>query len=242
MKIFKKGAYIVIEDNNIINEYNSQFLQIEKYEIGLDAYNITYNGIAVANSVLLDDIVDDYGTAYTSDSFDAFRLNSTGVVNKSSSAYGSYSIATPSGPYNTLSPSILNYVLVPGNTFKVNDMPRIEAIFSSSASVIADSTVILYAATANDLSRDNFAVGLLTFPALSRIFVPLARTLSIVDSTDTTYLSDSVTNVPNDLSLASAAAFTSSPIDWTVDQYIIAAGLVGNVANSIESISLKVSL
>lgn len=242
MKIYKKGAYIVIEDNNTINQYNSQFLQIEKYEVGLNAYNITYNGIAVANSVLLDDIVDNYGTAYTSDSFDAFRLSSTGVVNKSSSAYGSYSIATPSGPYNTLSPSILNYVLIPGNTFKVNDMPRIEAIFSSSASVIADCTVILYAATANDLSRDNFAVGVLTFPALSRLFVPLSRTLSIIDVNETTHLDATIDDVPNDMNLSTTAGFNTSPIDWTVDQYIVAAGLVGNVANSIESISLKVSL
>lgn len=244
MKIFKKGAYIVIEDNNTINEYNSQFLQIEKYAIGLNAYNITYNGGTVANSVLLSDIKDENGNAYTANSFDAFRLNSLGKENTSTQVSPvSISVAAPSGPYNGLSPVVLNYVLIPAGTFTTNSMPRIDAIFKSNPAVIASSFAALYVSTTNDFTGINTTIAVLDFPALSRIFVPLTRTLSIIDEeTDTTYLSDLVTNVPNDLSLATAAAFGSSAIDWTIDQYVLAGGLVTNSANTIESISLKVSL
>jgi len=244
MKIFKKGAYIVIEDNNTINEYNSQFLQIEKYAIGLNAYNITYNGRTVANSVLLSDIKDENGNAYTANSFDTFRLNSLGKENTSTQISPvSISVATPSGPYNGLSPVVLNYVLIPAGTFTTNSIPRIDAIFKSNPAVIASSFAALYVSTTNDFTGINTTIAVLDFPALSRIFVPLTRTLSIIDEeTDTTYLSDLVTNIPNDLSLATAAAFGSSAIDWTIDQYVLAGGLVTNSANTIESISLKVSL
>lgn len=244
MKIFKKGAYIVIEDNNVIKEYNSQFLQIEKYAIGLNAYNITYNGLTVATSVLLSEIKDENGNAYKANSFDTFRLNSLGKENLSTEISPStISIATPSGPYNGLSPIVLNYVLIPAGTFTTNSVPRIDAIFKSNPAVIASSFAILYVSTTNDFSGTNTAIAVLDFPALSRVFVPLTRTLSISDETlNTSYLSDLTTNVPNDLSLATAANFASSAIDWTIDQYIIAGGLVTNSANSIESISLKVSL
>jgi hypothetical protein len=244
MKIFKKGAYIVIENNNTINEYNSQFLQIEKYAIGLNAYDITYNGGTVAKSVLLSDIKNENGTAYTANDFDVFRLNSLGKENLAESIKpSSISIANPSGPYNSLSPVVLNYVLIPAGTFSSGSVPRVDAIFKSTSAVVASSYAILYVSSAIDLSGTNYAIGVLDFPALSRILVPLTRTLSIIDEeTDTTYLSDLVTNVPNDLSLATAAAFASSSIDWTIDQYILAAGFVANAANSIESISIKVSL
>ena len=82
-KIYKEGAFIIIEDttNGTVNEYNSQFVEIKKYSVNETRYDVTYNGLNVLTSVFLADIKTKAGSAYALSAFDAIRYEETGKIN-----------------------------------------------------------------------------------------------------------------------------------------------------------------
>jgi len=82
-KIYKAGAFLIIEDtnNDSLVELNSSNVQIKKEKTDVDSYNIIdENGQSVLKASL-DQISDVNGNAYTSSDFDVFRYEQVGAQN-----------------------------------------------------------------------------------------------------------------------------------------------------------------
>jgi hypothetical protein len=82
LKIYKKGAYVVINNNGKLTELNSAEVSITKDAEAIDIYEVKHNGVPVLKAQL-SDIKDENGVAYVEAAWDIFRYQQTGSVNSS---------------------------------------------------------------------------------------------------------------------------------------------------------------
>lgn len=82
LKIYKKGAYVVINNSGKLTELNSAEVSINKDVDAIDIYEVKHNGVPVLKAQL-SDILDENGVAYFESAWDIFRYEQTGSVNSS---------------------------------------------------------------------------------------------------------------------------------------------------------------
>lgn len=82
LKIYKKGAYVVINNSGKLTELNSANVSITKDTEEIDIYEVKHNGVPVLKAQL-SDILDENGVAYVEAAWDIFRYEQTGSVNSS---------------------------------------------------------------------------------------------------------------------------------------------------------------
>lgn len=80
LKIYKKGAYVVINNGGKLTELNSAEVSITKDTEAIDIYEVKHNGVSVLKAQL-SDILDESGVAYVEAVWDAFRYEQTGTTN-----------------------------------------------------------------------------------------------------------------------------------------------------------------
>lgn len=84
-KIYKLGAYVVIEDvaNGTTKEFNSTNVQVIKTKTDVTLYSVLNDGLAVLSNIGLASILDANGVVYVEADWDVFRYEQTGSVNSS---------------------------------------------------------------------------------------------------------------------------------------------------------------
>jgi hypothetical protein len=130
----------------------------------------------------------------------------------------------------SVSETLLQYTLVPANTFENGTIAEVLMRFTNIDS-LADAYVNVYVNTAPSLlGAQLLAKASMVSPIK---YIQLVRTLHYIDSANGTI----VFPVNEDSILEHRADYMPNyvGIDWTVDQYIITAGGVGNVLDLLES-------
>jgi len=130
----------------------------------------------------------------------------------------------------SLSEAMLQYTLIPANTFENGTMAEVLMRFTNIDS-FADAYVNVYVNTSASLLGAQ-SLATVTMPSPTK-YIQLVRTLHYIDLSNGTVTfpigQDSVTEYQSD------SMPTAQIIDWTVDQYIITAGAVGNALDLLES-------
>lgn len=206
LKIYKKGAYVVINNSGKLTELNSAEVSITKDTEAIDIYEVKHNGVQVLK-VQLSDILDENGVAYVEAAWDIFRYEQTGSVNSSEVAnpypaptttvvnISSAQILTMGttpitllpapgvGMYYDIDKVVFEYTHVTTPyTFSVGDSmlitaPSIGTVDVEIFSIISFDAVIVF--DGRQISPNNFA-----YPNLSALNVPSElRMASIVDPT-----------------------------------------------------------
>jgi hypothetical protein len=134
-----------------------------------------------------------------------------------------------SGTSNTISIS----VLIPANTFVVDDVIRINYRVRATG-VLANRESRMYANTTSSLTG---AILISTLSLSNNILAGnLQRFLAIKNATTNTEVINNTSNLLIDYAaITSPASVSTLAINWTVDQYIIFAVNVTNAADSIRA-------
>ena len=129
----------------------------------------------------------------------------------------------------SVSQSILNYVIVPANTFQQYDVVGIQTRVIKSGTTGILNTFIKIGPTLN-ISQTQVAR---YQSILTDTFAPLDRRISIQNLTSDTRVHPTSASTSSDISISSTTDMESLPIDWTVGNYIIVTGTKSSSSDSI---------
>lgn len=147
---------------------------------------------------------------------------------------------TTSASTNSTNITYLSGVLVPKNTFFINDVVRIYGMFEKIGAN-GGYDVRFYWNTTNDLSGTPTLIGVLSATTTTAASYNLLRRMTISDTTgsNTIVFPTNDTATANDFTpVGNRQSFIN--IDWTVDGYFIAAGDCGSSSDSIRIHYIKV--
>ncbi len=128
----------------------------------------------------------------------------------------------------TVAETILTTVLIPANTFKLYDIIDIESRLRKT-NANATATIRLRVNTTEVIAGSTL-VATFTSTAVSHTYIPIYRRLTIKNLTTGTETIPGATSRLADIN-ASTLVNSNISIDWTVDQYIIATGQLGNASD-----------
>ena len=143
----------------------------------------------------------------------------------------------------TSSEAILSTITIPANTIQVGDFVEIEwRLLKTNANSTWNSRVYI-GTQSGSLPSTSFAIidASTNLGATTRVVVN-RRTLYIVSSTNTEYLSKRSSYDAFDLSALTTTAFGSSNIDWTQTQYVHLTGWVVSTLDSVQPRQLSVRI
>lgn len=126
--------------------------------------------------------------------------------------------------------TILNSVLVPGNTFKIYDVVGVQTRIRKTNAI---SNVTIRMRIGTTLNTTQTLAGTFTTSSNLHTFIPFDRRMSIQNLTTNTTVVSASTSIVSD----GAGNFTNSEsvlaIDWTVDNYIIITGQSASSTNTL---------
>jgi hypothetical protein len=134
---------------------------------------------------------------------------------------------------SSLTPVILDSLLIPANTVKTGDVIELRGIFEKTGS-LGGATYGISLNTTN--ASAGTAVGTLT-TGTTQLFVNKFMHLCVTPSG--TYVLNPATSMLNDEVVSPSIAPVSLTIDWSVNQYIILTGQVLNAGDSVRSLGIK---
>jgi hypothetical protein len=154
-----------------------------------------------------------------------FNLNDTfaKVISKANLSTGT----------SSLTPVILDSLLIPANTVKTGDVIELRGIFEKTGS-LGGATYGISLNTTN--ASAGTAVGTLT-TGTTQLFVNKFMHLCVTPSG--TYVLNPATSMLNDEVVSPSISPVSLTIDWSVNQYIILTGQVINAGDSVRSLGIK---
>lgn len=154
-----------------------------------------------------------------------FNLNDTfaKVISKANLSTGT----------SSLTPVILDSLLIPANTVKTGDVIELRGIFEKIGG-LGGATYGISLNTTN--ASVGTAVGTLT-TGITQLFVNKFMHLCVTPSG--TYVLNPATSMLNDEIVVPSTAPVSLSIDWSVNQYIILTGQVINAGDSVRSLGIK---
>lgn len=131
--------------------------------------------------------------------------------------------------------TILDYVLIPANTFQANDMIEWDAVQTKAGTAGTYSTRLrLQTADPGVSGISGGAVfGLLTTGSANAVWNSIKRVMRCLNSLTSQLVHNTAsTAIPIDYVSSSAAATTLST-DWTVNQYAVCTGQLGSSADTV---------
>ena len=143
----------------------------------------------------------------------------------------------------TSSETILSTITIPANTIQVGDFVEIEwRLLKTNANNTWNSRVYI-GTQSGSLPSTSFAIidASTNLGTTTRVVVN-RRTLYIVSSTNTEYLTKRSSYDTFDLTALTTTAFGSSNIDWTVTQYVHLTGWVVSTLDSVQPRQLSVRI
>ena len=148
----------------------------------------------------------------------------------------SASVVNKAGTGASTAQVILNYILIPANTYTVGDVWSYKAMFIKIAGSVC--TVKMYIADTTNLSGTNYQLQNHKFKATTRAMT-VGRDYYIEAAA--TYGQDSGTQNDDSPYLQTGSAIDTYLIDWTVDQYlVITANNAGGAAEEAFNIGAKI--
>jgi hypothetical protein len=154
-----------------------------------------------------------------------FNLNDTfaKVISKANLSTGT----------SSLTPVILDSLLIPANTVKTGDVIELRGIFEKIGS-LGTATYGISLNTTN--ASVGTAVGTLT-TSTTQLFVNKFMHLCVTPSG--TYVLNPATSMLNDELVAPLVTPVALTINWSVNQYVILTGQVLNAGDSVRSLGIK---
>ena len=152
----------------------------------------------------------------------------------------SASVVNRAGTGASTAQVILNYILIPANTYTVGDVWSYKAMFIKSVLNLGGSvcTVKMYIADTTNLSGTNYQLQNHKFKATSRAMT-VGRDYYIEAAA--TYGQDTGTQDDDSPYLQTGSSIDTYAIDWTVDQYlVITANNSGGAAEEAFNIGAKI--
>lgn len=134
---------------------------------------------------------------------------------------------------SSLTPVILDSLLIPANTVKTGNVIELRGIFEKIGG-LGSATYGISLSTTN--ASVGTAVGTLT-AGMTQLFVNKFMHLCVTSSG--TYVLNPGASMLNDEVVSPSIAPVSLTIDWTVNQYIILTGQVVNAGDSVRSLGIK---
>ena len=148
------------------------------------------------------------------------------------------SVVSRAGTGASTAQVILNYILIPANTFAVGDVWSYKAMFIKSVSTGAIVKIKMYIGDTTNLSGTNYMIQEHKFAANSRA-ITVGRDYYIEPVT--TYAQDSGTQNDDSPYLQTGSSIDTYAIDWTVDQYfVITATNTGGASQEAFNIGAKI--
>jgi hypothetical protein len=165
------------------------------------------------------------------------KINNFNVGN----LYKLVTTTTPSGSVNSTSNTLINSILIPANTFSINDIVTLETCVTKSGAVY-NGSVFFYYNTSSSLIGATLLATFSNFGTNTRA-AQLYRRLSIVTSdgsgNGTQVVSSSYVARDDMGSYNYTGGFSTLSINWTSDVYLIVSGLVANSAENLTCQWLK---
>ena len=127
--------------------------------------------------------------------------------------------------------------LIPANTFAAGDIVRV-SWRGQKLSAVSSNTASLYINTASSLSGATL-LGIYTSTVNVRM-IQMDRKLYVKNATTNTEMYSIIQPSAGEWSANPTALFTTSSINWTVNQYIIAANQLTNGSDSFKGSSIEV--
>ena len=150
----------------------------------------------------------------------------------------SASVVNRAGTGASTTQVILNYILIPANTYTVGDVWSYKAMFIKSVFGGSVCTVKIYIADTTNLSGTNYQLQNHKFKATSRAMT-VGRDYYIEAAA--TYGQDTATQDDDSPYLQTGSSIDTYIIDWTVDQYlVITANNSGGAAEEAFNIGAKI--
>ena len=150
----------------------------------------------------------------------------------------SASVVNRTGTGASTSQVILNYILIPANTFTVGDVWGYKAMFIKSVITGAIVKAKMYISNTTNLSGTNYLIQEHNFRANSRA-ITVGRDYYI--EAVATYAQDSGTQNDDSPYLQTGSSIDTYVIDWTVDQYfVITATNTGGAAQEAFNVGAKI--
>lgn len=141
--------------------------------------------------------------------------------------------ANLSTPTSSLTPVILDSLLIPANTVKTGDVIELRGIFEKVGS-IGGATYGMSLNTTN--ASVGTAIGTLT-TGTTQLFVNKFMQLCVTSAG--TYVLNPGASMLNDEVVSPSIAPVNLTIDWSVNQYLILSANVVNAGDSIRSLGIK---
>ena len=150
----------------------------------------------------------------------------------------SASVVNRSGTGSSTAQVILNYILIPANTYTVGDIWSYKAMFIKSVLTGSTCIVKIYLSDATNLSGTFFQLQNHKFRPTSRAMT-VGRDYYIESAA--TYAQDSGTQDDDSPYLQTGSAIDTYAIDWTIDQYlVITANNAGGASEEAFNIGAKI--
>lgn len=150
----------------------------------------------------------------------------------------SASVVNRAGTGASTSQVILNYILIPANTFTVGDVWSYKAMFIKSVTTGSTCKAKMYIGDTTNLSGTNYLIQEHNFRPSSRAMT-VGRDFYIEPVT--TYAQDSGTQNDDSPYLQTGSSIDTYLIDWTIDQYfVITANNSGGAAEEAFNIGAKI--
>jgi len=141
--------------------------------------------------------------------------------------------ANLSNATSSLTPVILDSLLIPANTVKTGNVIELRGIFQK-VGTNGGATVKISVNTTN--SAIGTQLGTVTTGS-TQLFVN--KFMQACVTTSGTYILDPTVSMLNDEVVSASTAPVSVSIDWTVNQYIILSGQVVNALDTLRSLGIK---
>jgi hypothetical protein len=138
----------------------------------------------------------------------------------------------------TVAETILSTTLIPANTFQQYDIIGIESRLRKG-STSATATIKIRIGTTQSLTATQVAT--YTSTSASHGYIPIMRRMVVktVDGSGSgTEVLTTGTSMPSDVSRAGDTGISNLAINWTVDNYIIATGQLGNTGDTMNCMYL----
>lgn len=150
----------------------------------------------------------------------------------------SASVVNRTGTGASTSQVILNYILIPANTFTVGDVWSYKAMFIKSVITGATAKIKMYISNTTNLSGTNYLIQEHKFVTNTRAMT-VGRDYYI--EAVATYAQDSGTQNDDSPYLQTGSSIDTYVIDWTVDQYfVITATNPGGAAQEAFNVGAKI--